>query len=82
MKVTFIIKGKAQFWLDDLAARSAEEAFGFLVLAQKESPGITIKIGDGSTRDAVDFNLGVKARGAVSFKLEDRKGYKLATFVF
>jgi hypothetical protein len=42
---------------------------------------LTLKIGNGSFRDAVDLNHMLKS-GATqwSYKLEDRRGYKLATF--
>jgi hypothetical protein len=42
---------------------------------------LTLKIGNGSFRDAVDLNHILKNCATQwSYKLEPRKGYKLATF--
>jgi hypothetical protein len=42
----------------------------------------TIKIGTGQFRDAVELNAMRRLPCSISFKLEPRKGYKLATFEF
>jgi hypothetical protein len=42
---------------------------------------LTLKIGNGSFRDAVDLNHILKNCATQwSYKIESRKGYKLATF--
>jgi len=41
---------------------------------------ITMKIGSGQFRDTVELNQLLRQPHAVQFKLESRKGYKLATF--
>ena len=43
---------------------------------------VKMKVGSGQLRDSVDLNAIVKRDHNVSFKIEPRKGYKLATFVF
>ena len=40
----------------------------------------TLKIGSGQFRDRVDLNQILRGPCAFSFKLEPRKGYRLATF--
>ena len=42
----------------------------------------TMKIGMGQFRDAVELNAMRRLPCSISFKLEPRKGYKLATFEF
>ena len=42
----------------------------------------TMKIGTGQFRDAVELNAMRRGPCVISFKLEPRKGYKLATFEF
>lgn len=43
---------------------------------------VSMKVGTGQLRDAVDLNAIVKREHSVSFKIEPRKGYRLATFIF
>ena len=42
----------------------------------------TMKIGTGQFRDAVELNAMRRSPCTITFKLEPRKGYKLATFEF
>lgn len=43
---------------------------------------ITFKVGNGSFRDKVELNQILREPHSTSFKLEPRRGYKLATFEF
>lgn len=43
---------------------------------------VSMKVGTGQLRDAVDLNAIVKREHSVSFEIEPRKGYRLATFIF
>lgn len=47
-------------------------------LAQEKR--VTLKIGTGQFRDAVELNSMMKNPCNIEFKLEPRRGYKLATF--
>ena len=41
---------------------------------------VTLKIGTGQFRDQVELNSMLRSPCAISFKIEPRRGYKLATF--
>ena len=89
MKVTFICKGLTEVFyngnggsiqginnLHDLDR--LEKLFKYSALPEYQ---ISSKIGNGSVRDKVDLNA-LKRKGwkVESYKLENRKGYKLITF--
>ena len=90
MKVTFIIKGMTDvFWqgnngsiqgLDNMTDLERLEKL-FKCSGQPEYQ-ITSKIGNGSFRDKVDLNA-LKRNGLTvqEYKKENRKGYKLVTFI-
>ena len=48
----------------------------------KQLERFPMKIGSGSFRDRVELNSMIKGPHTITFKLEPRKGYKLATFTF
>ena len=90
MKVTFICKGLSDvFWqgnganiqgLDNMTdLERLEKLFKCSGLPEYE---ITSKIGNGSFRDKVELNA-LKRKGWIvkGYKKENRKGYKLITFI-
>ena len=89
MKVTFICKnlsdvfysgngGSIQGINNSSDSVRLEKLFKYSGLPEYQ---ITSKIGDGSLRDKVDLNaLKRKGWSVDSYKLENRKGYKLLTF--
>ena len=86
MKVTFILKDFSDVFFDGnggsivgLYALSDAEKFGKLKKMAAERR-VTMKIGRGSFGDAVDLNSLLRNACAFAFKLEPRRGYKLATF--
>jgi len=46
------------------------------------SDNVSIRIGTGQFRDAVELNSMLKRDYSMEYKLENRRGYKLATFLF
>jgi len=90
MKVTFIVKGMTDiFWqgnngsiqgLDNMTdLERLEKLFKCSGLPEYQ---ITSKIGNGSFRDKVDLNALKRSGWAVQeYKKENRKGYKLITFI-
>lgn len=97
MKITFILKDLSPAFfagsdilgtpgLDNLPSDGAR--FDYLSGPRCQDLKITRKVGDGSVRDAVEFNRVIRAQRLAgntapkSYKLEPRKGYKLATFEF
>lgn len=84
MKVTFIIRGLTDYFYDQFNAMADKDKFWEL---RKLATGdlrhcVSMKVGTGQLRDSVDLNAIVKRDHSVSFKIEPRKGYRLATFVF
>ena len=83
MKATFTLSNLTASFLESLEAVTAKEAFTALRSAQTGGLGhaIKLKIGAGDMRDAVAFNdIAKSATASWSFKIEPRRGYKLATF--
>lgn len=56
------------------------EKFTYLDKSRTTFSNIKMKIGSGQFRDQVDLNSLLKQPHSVTFKLEPRRGYKLATF--
>jgi len=88
MKVTAIIKntndaffegfGESIKGLDNMNDKGK---FDYLLNLGVSSPSIvTTKVGSGMFRDKVELNQLRRKDFALSYKLESRKGYKLATF--
>jgi hypothetical protein len=91
MQVTHIIKNMTDAFFNGnesgsivgLLNMTPAEAFAYL---NKQANGgdlrhnITQKVGRGSFGDKVDLNAMLRGAHTVAFKLEPRKGYKLATF--
>lgn len=48
----------------------------------KQLERFPMKVGNGSFRDRVELNSMIKGPHTITFKLEPRRGYKLATFAF
>ena len=90
MKVTFILKNLTDAFYDGnescsiigLLKRSDSEKFAYLsAKAAKRELDITMKIGaTNAFRDRVDLNAILRRQCSYAFKLEHRKGYRLATF--
>ena len=88
MKVTFILKGvQAQFYsglgerITGLLNMSDSEKYTYLDRARHDF-GFSMKVGSGQFRDRVELNQLLRETHSIIFKLEPRKGYKLATFEF
>lgn len=80
MKITFILKDKTDAFYDHLNKQlSPKDQFHFLNEVARQGRA-TIKIGNGSFRDRVDLNGMLRGDCLFDFKLEPRRGYKLATF--
>ncbi len=85
MKVTFTVKNITDCMHEKLAAMPDMERFQVL---SKWAFGdlkhcISQKIGSGQFRDRVELNGIIKRGGQPkAYKLEPRRGYKLATFTF
>jgi len=82
MKVTFIIKNLTESALESLASMPDAERFAKLA---KWASGdlrhcVSRKDGSGAFRDRVELNQIMRAPRFVSYKIEPRKGYRLATF--
>jgi hypothetical protein len=85
MKTTFILKDFSDVFYD-----GSESIVGLLTMPDNEKfkrltkmaneKRITMKIGDGSFRDRVELNQITRTPCRYTFKLEPRRGYKLATF--
>ena len=87
MHCTFILKGFTdQFFngtdsgsIVGLLNMSDEDKFRKLCRMADEKRA-TRKIGSGQFRDAVDLNMMLRKPCTFTFKLEPRKGYRLASF--
>lgn len=82
MQVTFILKNITESAHADLVAMSDADRFAKL---SKWAFGdlkhcVSQKIGSGQFRDRVELNQIMRSPAFVSYKLEPRKGYRLATF--
>lgn len=82
MQVTFILKNITESAHADLAAMPDADRFAKMT---KWAFGdlkhcVSQKIGSGQFRDRVELNQIMRNPRFASYKLEPRKGYKLATF--
>jgi hypothetical protein len=93
MKITFILKDLSDQFYNGLRSEtkefdivglnnlSNEEKLDYLFKTTHEGAlKISSKIGSGSFRDRVEFNQMRRKEMKISYKLENRRGYKLATF--
>lgn len=86
IKVTVIIKDVTDAFFEGMG----DSIIGLLNLTDadkfthlnKQSERFPMKVGSGSFRDRVELNSMIKGPHAITFKLEPRRGYKLATFIF
>ena len=86
MKVTFIIKNVTDVFFDG----NGSSIVGLMNMADpakfthlnniRRDMGLTMKIGTGQFRDQVELNQILRNPKSFTFKIEPRKGYKLATF--
>jgi len=86
IKVTVIIKDVTDAFFEGMGDSiigllNMTDADKFTHLS-KQSECFTMKIGSGSFRDRVELNSMIKGPHAITFNLEPRRGYKLATFTF
>ena len=86
MKVTFIIKNMSEAFyngngesITGLLKMTDADKFTYLNKSRHDH-GFTMKIGTGQFRDQVELNQLLRTNPPVAFKLEPRRGYKLATF--
>lgn len=89
MKVTFILRNLSDVFFNGnggsivgLLSLSDADKFGKLL---KCSHGdmrdcVSMKIGNDSFRDRVDLNIMLRSPCTYTFKIEPRRGYRLATF--
>lgn len=97
MKVTFILENKSECYFKGNAERLPEghvmrvvgldnlpsNAARFAQLQKDTNNGFAkMKVGSGAFRDRVELNQILRKSPEPSYKLEPRKGYKLATFNF
>lgn len=85
IKVTFIIKNLTTETVQALEDMIPGEAFALLSKWAFGDLRHCVKVKYGSAnafRDRVEVNSAVKAGKIPGFKLEPRRGYQLATFVF
>lgn len=91
MKTTAIFRNLSdQFWNgfgDSIPAFLGQSPLGQFQRAKRlvhEMPGyVTLKVGNGSVRDAVEWNqLFRDSSHRLTAKIEPRKGYRLVTFEF
>jgi hypothetical protein len=80
--VTFIVKNLTDSALESLAAMPDAQRFDKL---KRWAFGdlrhcVSQKVGSGAFRDRVELNQIMRAPRFVSYKLEARRGYRLATF--
>ena len=81
LKATFTIKNMSEAYLASLTKCEPRQAFQVLRDSQRDlGHAISMKVGTGQIRNAVEFNDAFKANKPMTFTLEPRKGYKLATF--
>ena len=83
MKITVIIKDKSDSFFEALAAMTVEARFTYLARLHSDpyASGVTMKIGSANSfSDRVDLNAMLRNPCTYAYKLEARKGYKLATF--
>ena len=86
IKVTVIIKDVTDAFFEGVGEsivglNNMSDADKFTHL-NKHAFGFPMKIGNGSFRDRVDLNTMIKRPHTIAYKLEPRRGYKLATFTF
>lgn len=88
MKVTFILKDKSEAFYNGsefsgvgLLHQGPQDQYDRCVKTCLDGLA-TMKVGNGSFRDRVELNQIQRNGKPPSFKLESRKGYKLATFEF
>jgi hypothetical protein len=86
IKVTVIIKDVTDAFFEGMGDSIAgllnmtdSDKFTHLNKQQARFP---MKIGNGSFGDRVELNSMTKGPHTITFKLEPRRGYKLATFTF
>jgi len=89
MKVTFILKDKSDIFYNgggyfcEVGLLQMEPLAQWERLQKQAHDGLaTLKIGTGQFRDKVELNQILRSGKSPTFKLEPRKGYKLATFDF
>lgn len=84
MRVNVIVRNDvADALLERIAPMTAAESLAYLEKAAMPlsawSSWVSVKIGDGSFRDRVDFN-GLKRAMSVTMSVGKRRGYRLFTF--
>lgn len=83
MKCTIILQNLTDAFYEELALYMPKTKWNRINNLSKQLPHcISIKIGNGSFRDKVEFNNMLRHKKDIEFKLEPRRGYKLATFIF
>jgi hypothetical protein len=83
MKVTATLHNLTDNFYSELIGMEPREVHDYINRLKNDLPHcIKMKVGNGQFRDAVELNAMRRDPCAISFKLEPRRGYKLATFEF
>jgi hypothetical protein len=82
MKITFILRDLSDCFYDDIKQLSEIDVFKKLnsYCFGDLKMYVSQKIGNGSFRDKVELNQIMRNVKTITYKIEPRKGYKLATF--
>lgn len=81
MKVAAILRDLSSTFLEDFAAMAPGEKLAWCIGDSGRASGVTVKVGSGSFRDAVEWNALMRGPHRLSCSVENRRGYKLATFI-
>jgi hypothetical protein len=85
MKITVILKDFTEQFFTGFGeiigfnTRTNAEKFEYCKKLHNERRA-SMKIGTGQFRDAVELNQMIRGKHSIAYKLEPRRGYKLATF--
>lgn len=87
MRVTLIIKNVSEAFLGGIPGLSKglnhmsdSEKFAYLSKNARDF-GVTMRIGSGQFRDAVDLNALLRSPHAITYALLPRRGYRIVEFI-
>lgn len=81
MKATAILRDLSAPFMEDFAAMTPEEKLQWCIGDSGRVSGVTVKVGSGSFREAVEWNSMRQRPHRLSCSVESRRGYKLAVFI-
>lgn len=80
MKITFILHNISSSFYEELEQAETNRC-KYSLLRRLKDLGVKPRIGDGSFRDAVEFNTFMRSdKDFSNYELASRRGYKLITF--